>query len=197
MISEATIYKTIKEAGFARLPRRTKLAKRELELPKIKAPVSEKISEETEKIKSISAGILCLLPYIKKYKIDKAIENSSYPETKTLDKLNSILSFVALKASDIRRYSCDDKWCMDRGLGLFAGLNVLPKAAWFTSYSHRVITDMNISFLKSLQNIWSENNLLGDTSNLDFTTIPYWGNDEHLENNWSGKRTKALPSMLA
>ena len=197
VISEATIYKTIKGAGFARLPRRTKQAKRELELPKIKAPASEKISEGTEKIKSTSAGILCLLPYIKKYKIDQAIENSSYPETKTLDKLNSILSFVALKASDMRRYSCDDKWCMDRGLGLFAGLNVLPKAAWFTSYSHRVITDMNINFLKSLQNIWSENNLLGDTSNLDFTTIPYWGNDEHLENNWSGKRTKALPSMLA
>ncbi len=195
--SEATIYKTLNEAGFARLPRRTKQAKKELELPKIKAPTSEKISNVTEKIKSTSAGILSLLPYIKKYKIDKAIENSAYPQTRTLDKLNSILSFVALKASDIRRYSCDDKWCMDRGLGLFAGLNVLPKAAWFTSYSHRVITDMNINFLKSLQNIWSENNLLGDTSNLDFTTIPYWGNDEHLENNWSGKRTKALPSMLA
>jgi len=197
VVSEAIIYKTTKEAGFARLPRRTKLAKRELGLPKIQAPVSKKISGKTEKIKSTSAGILSLLPYIKKYKIDKAIENSSYPETKTLDKLNSILAFVALKASDMRRYSCDDKWCMDRGLGLFAGLNALPKAAWFTSYSHRVTTDININFLKSLQNIWSENNLLGDTSNLDFTTIPYWGNDEHLENNWSGKRTKALPSMLA
>jgi hypothetical protein len=32
---------------------------------------------------------------------------------------------------------------------------------------------------------------------LDFTTIPYWGEGEHLENNWSGKRGKALSSMLA
>jgi hypothetical protein len=39
--------------------------------------------------------------------------------------------------------------------------------------------------------------LLEDTSNLDFTTIPYWGDDSHLENNWSGKRGKALSSMLA
>jgi hypothetical protein len=39
--------------------------------------------------------------------------------------------------------------------------------------------------------------LLEDTSNLDFTTIPYWGDDTHLENNWSGKRGKALGSMLA
>ncbi len=39
--------------------------------------------------------------------------------------------------------------------------------------------------------------LLKGAFNLDFTTIPYWGDDNHLENNWSGKRGKALSSMLA
>ncbi|MGM0418668.1 MAG: hypothetical protein ACQEQS_08100 [Thermodesulfobacteriota bacterium] len=34
------------------------------------------------------------------------------------------------------------------------------------------------------------------TTNLDFTTIPYWGDDNHLENNWSGKRRQSLSSML-
>ena len=82
-------------------------------------------------------------------------------------------------------------------MGLFAGLNVLPKTTWFSSYSDRVTKNMNVNFLKSLHKIWEENNLLGDTSNLDFTTIPYWGEDTHLENNWSGKRNKALSSMLA
>ena len=196
-ISESTIYNIIKDAGFSRLPRRSKLTKNELETPKIKASKSEKLPKRDTGFKSKSAGILSLLPYIKKYKIDQAITQSEYPGTKTIGKLNSILSFVALKASDIKRYSQDDKWCMDRGLGLFAGLNVLPKAAWFTSYSHRVTSNMNINFLKSMQKIWVKDDLLGDTSNLDFTTIPYWGNNEHLENNWSGKRTKALPSMLA
>jgi hypothetical protein len=86
---------------------------------------------------------------------------------------------------------------MDRGMGLFAGLNVLPKAAWFTSYSDRVTPDMNYRFLKELHSIWLNNGLLDDTANLDFTTIPYWGDDSHLENNWSGKRGKALGSMLA
>jgi hypothetical protein len=86
---------------------------------------------------------------------------------------------------------------MDRGLGLFAGLNTLPKTAWFSSYSSRVDSEMNLSFLKDLHQEWCKHGLLSDTSNLDFTTIPYWGNSEHLENNWSGKRGKALPSMLA
>ena len=35
------------------------------------------------------------------------------------------------------------------------------------------------------------------TVNLDFSTIPYWGDDSHLENNWSGTRHKALASILA
>lgn len=196
-ISEKTIYEIIKREGFSRLPRRTKLVKQELLLPKIHADKSHRLSFVPEKFKSTSAGVLCLLPYIKKFGISEAILKSDYPETKTIDKLSSILSFIALKASNARRYSSDDCWCMERGLGLFAGLNVLPKTAWYTSYSHRVTSDMNLKFLKSLHKIWLENDLLGDTSNLDFTTIPYWGEDEHLENNWAGKRGKAMSSLLA
>ncbi len=86
---------------------------------------------------------------------------------------------------------------MDRGLGLFAGLNVLPKTAWFSSYSHRVTRNMNLAFLRSVHHTWLEKNLLGDTANLDVTTIPSWGDDDHLEQNWSGKRRHALSSMLA
>jgi len=197
-ISEKTIYNIIKQEGFSRLPRRVKMVKSTLELPeKLSADKSFSLKFSPENFKSISAGILVLLPYITRYGIYEAIKKSGYPETKTISRISSILSFVALKASNIRRYSSDDRWCMDRGTGLFAGLNVLPNAAWYTSYSHRVTTDMNIRFLKSLHKIWLDNGLLGDTSNLDFTTIPYWGEDEHLENNWSGKRGKALASMLA
>jgi hypothetical protein len=107
------------------------------------------------------------------------------------------MSFVALKLSNIRRYSEDDAWCMDRGLGLFARLNVLPKTAWYTSYSSRVTREMNRSFLKNLHQVYLQHGLLSDTANLDFTTIPYWGESAHLENNWSGTRNKALASMLA
>lgn len=149
-----------------------------------------------ESFKSASAGVLCLLPYIKKYGLSQIIQASGFPETTQINKLSSILAFIALKASNVRHYTADDVWCMDRGLGLFAGLNVLPKAAWFSSYSNRVTREMNLTFLKSLHGNWQSLGLLGDTSNLDFTTIPYWGDNEHLEINWSGKRSKALAGML-
>ena len=56
---------------------------------------------------------------------------------------------------------------------------------------------MNQDFLKSLHRLWNTSGLLSDTANLDFVTIPYWGDDTHLENNWSGTRNKALGSLLA
>lgn len=195
--SEKSIYTILKQEGFSRLPRRLKAVKTRLEPPQIQAAKSEMIDFEDEEFKSASAGIITLLPYIEHYGIRKSIEQSGYPETKTINRLSSILSFIALKASDTGRYTADDLWCMDRGTGLFAALNVLPKAAWFTSYSHRVTSKMNREFLTGLHKIWKEEGLLGDTVNLDFTTVPYWGEGDHLENNWSGKRGKALSSLLA
>lgn len=196
-VSEKSIYNVIRKNGFARLPRRMKESKQNLGPAKLEAPVSKGLGFGPEDFKSGSAGLLCFLPYIHESGIDKLIENSDYPQTNTINLLSSILSFVALKLSNARRYSADNVWCMDRGLGLFAGLNVLPKTAWFTSYSHRVTSEMNRTFLSQLHKLWLSKGLLGDTVNMDFTTIPYWGDGDHLENNWSGKRGKAMESMLA
>jgi len=191
------VYNMLYNEGFARLPRRSAVAKKQLELPSIKAPVAGKLDWEPEKFHSSNTGLFSFLPVIHQYGIHQLIERSDYPSTKGIGKMSSIMCFMALKLSGVKRYSHDDLWCMDRGIGLFAGLNVLPKTAWFSSYSSRVDAQMNLSFLKSLHKLWCDNGLLSDTANLDFTTIPYWGEGKHLENNWSGKRAKALSSMLA
>ncbi len=163
----------------------------------MEAEKSVPLSFVPETFKSSNAGILMFLAFIRHYGIDTVISRSGYPETSVIDRTSSVLCFLALKLANRRRYSSDDTWCLDRGMGLFAGLNVLPKTTWYTSYSDRVTPEMNSNFLKKLHQLWLHHGLLEDTSNLDFTTIPYWGDDSHLENNWSGKRTKALASMLA
>jgi hypothetical protein len=196
-LSEKHIYNIVSAEGFSRLPRRAKLVRQQLDSVQIAAEKSSPLDFSPEVFKSSNAGILMFLGLIRRYKIDTVIDKSDYPGTSVIDKTSSILSFLALKLANRRRYSSDDTWCMDRGMGLFAGLNVLPKTAWYTSYSDRVTSEMNRKFLKQLHKVWGRAGLLGDTSNLDFSTIPYWGDDTHLENNWSGKRGKALSSMLA
>ena len=196
--SERQVYQILRSEGFQRLPRRSQKSKREaFSTVSVKAPIAELISSNDETFNSDSVGILSFIPYLIGYELHEVISSSSYPETATIPKLNSILSFLALKLSNVRRYTADDLWCMDRGLGLFAGLNVLPKTAWFSSYSHRVTKEMNINFLGRLHKVWLEAGLLSDTVNLDFVALPYWGDDTQLENNWSGTRRHALTSILA
>lgn len=197
-LSERHIHNILRAEGFARLPRRTKIDKQSA-LPGgvLEAAKSALLTTESEEFSSQDAGLLLFLPYLKAYGLDKLISGALYPGTKQLPKLNSILAFVALKLLNIRRYTADDLWCMDRGLGLFAGLNVLPKAGWYTSYSSRITGQMNVDFLKAMHTLWHQHGLLSDTANLDFVTVPYWGEETHLENNWSGTRHHALPSILA
>ena len=202
-VSEGFIYNVCDENGFVRLPKRSKMERQELMdtsgyADVLQAPVSGICSfSEPERFTSKGVGVLCFLPLIKAYGIDTAIEESSYPGTRQIPRLNSILAFLALKLSNVKRYGQDDGWCMDRGLGMFAGLNVLPKTTWNSAYSAAIERKDNVAFLKSLNQIFAEHELLSDTANLDFTAIPYWGNGDPFENNWSGKRSKALISIQA
>jgi len=196
--SESYIALVLTQEGFARLPRRERETKMTRELPQqINAPKSLSLSFQNEKFSSHVPGLLCFMPYLLKYDLLNIITQSPYPETTTINKEASLLAFLALKLSNVRRYSVDDLWCMDRGAGLFARLNVLPKTAWFSSYSHRVTRPMNMAFLKALHTVWNTHHLLADTVNLDFTSVPYWGDTTHLEHHWSGKRHQSLASMLA
>ena len=202
-VTEGFIYKVCDENGFARLPKRSRQERQELMgssgyVDLLEAPEAEASRFlELEKFASKGVGVMCFLPFIKEYGIDKAIKGSAYPETSQIGKLNSILAFLALKLSKVERYGQDDGWCMDRGLGMFAGLNVLPKTTWYSTYSSAIERCDNVAFMKSMSKIFAEHGFLSDTANLDFTAIPYWGNDGPFENNWSGKRGKAIISIQA
>jgi hypothetical protein len=54
---------------------------------------------------SQNVSLLCFHVLIEKFGICQLIENTTYPQTKGIDRLSSILSFVALKLSNVRRYA--------------------------------------------------------------------------------------------
>ena len=83
-IAENTIYLILKKDGFARLPKRSKQEKHLLEMVKIKAAKTSVLSFGEENFKTSSGGLLCFLPYIKQYGIDKIISSSPYPRTRPL-----------------------------------------------------------------------------------------------------------------
>ena len=195
--SERRIAKVLQGEGFPRLPRRTRAERCAIAPPLETAPVSVPLAPDgSESFQCESAaGVLCLLPWVRRYGLDRAIEQAGFPGSTALPALQSVLAVLALKLASVSRYSADAAWCMDRGLGLFAGLNVLPKAAWFSSYSHRVIQPMNQRLLAAMARTLSQRGLASETANLDFTTIPHWGDDATLQKHWSGQRGRRLVGL--
>lgn len=198
-ISLDTINRILKKEGFARLPRRTHTEKSHLELPtKIEAPRSSKLILENEEFSTGRSGaILTFLPIIEQLGIVTAIEKAGFPSTKDIPAVSYVLSFLALKLMGNKRLSHDESWALDRVLGLFAGLNVLPKNGSLSSYSYRVTRHCNKKFLLELNRIFNKSESSTCEFNLDFKTIPHWGDEGMLEKNYSTTRGKSVKSVLA
>lgn len=201
VISHDYIYRILDSEGFSRLPKRTRIERKMAAGKMIMAPRSQAIQWASDNGKTFHSerglGVLPFLPLLGQLKVEKWIENAGYPRTTELNRVQSVLSFIALKLSGHDRYSQDDLWAMDRGFGLFSGLNVLPKDSTLSTYSYRTNRGMNHIFLTEMFYKLKEVGLLSGSVNLDFTAIPHWGDASVLENNWSGKRNKALKSVLA
>lgn len=197
-ISHETINELLKEEGFARLPRRKNEDRQCLAVPKtILAPRSIELDYKNEQFSTgRSGGILAFLPLIEELGIIKAIKQSGFPETSSISAESYVLSFLALKLIGNKRLSHDESWTFDRVLGFFAGLNVLPKNSSMSSYSYRISRECNRKFLSALSKIFDTNDGSCDF-NLDFKTIPYWGDEDTLEKNYSTVRGKAVRSVLA
>ena len=108
----------------------------------------------------------------------------------------ALLSLLALKLLRKERLSHIDDYNVDEGLGLFAGLNVLPKKSFVTDYSYRTQRPQQEkllgSWVKKLSPI-----LLPEAKafSLDFHPIPYRGEEAVLENHYIPCRGQACSSI--
>jgi len=193
------IDKVLKANNFPALSRRSQKSRQQITIPEdFKPPETYPLQFPIkDKFDSLNGTIFLFYPILKSINIKNIINNAGYPKTNQINRLNAILSFLALKLINTKRLSHSNDYAFDRGLGLFAGLNVLPKNAWFGSYSCRVNRAMNMRFLTAL-NEQVEKILPGTGDfNLDFTTIPHWGDESVLEKNFSSTRHVRLKSVLA
>lgn len=198
-LSLETIDNILKDEGFAPLPRRTRKERNSIMIPeKIEAPICQQLEIKDEEFCSErGGGILVFLPLIEKLGLIRAIRKSKFPQTSVINDVSSLMSFIALKLLGNERLSHDEIWNLDRAIGLFAGLNVLPKNATLSSYSYRVLRSQNRLLLTELSHIFKDEEVEKGEFNLDFKAIPHWGDASVLEKNWAGSRSRALKSLLA
>jgi len=197
-----TINRVLDDAGFPKLQRRTKeeigLTKKNTLIPK----TATKLDIETldkYRFECQVGGIFYFIPYILQTGLFELINDSSFPETSKLSKTNSIFSILALKLIGHERLSKISSYNHDAGFGFFAGLNVPPKTTATSTYSFLVdketIQNFCKKFVSQMVLIYPEY-YQGETINLDFHSIPHYGEKSQMDTNWVGAKHQRLKSDL-
>ena len=199
-ISDKTINDILKAEGFARLFRRTGVERR-IALQQGKNPAEVADISMFSKHKQISTkygGVFLFIPMILELDLHTLMQSGGFYGSKIIPAINYLLSFLALKLIGKERLFHVNDLNFDYGLGSFAGLNVLPKVAALTQYSyqnpHTLVRQFLIRWNKMLI---SQGYIKGNFINLDFHSIPHWGEDIPLDNHWIPTRGKSMKSVLS
>ena len=200
-LSRTAVWEILSEAGLSRMPKPAAAPKSEPAPERLGAPKVRVLQDEdwpvTGSVQTEHAGLFLLLPDLIALDLPGLIEAAGWPSTSQLPAVHSLLSLLALKLSGRRRRSHVQSVVHDPALGLFAGLNVLPKTWHLTTYSYRTERSQQLQFFQALQPRLRDAGLLGDQGlNLDFHTIMSYGEDTILDKHYVPRRSQRTRSVL-
>jgi transposase len=200
-ISVRTVERVLREEGFPKLPRRSRL-KIAMTVKGTNVPDKSTRTDignyDGQNLLSDYAGVFLFAPFLAQFDWDAVVGHAGLPGSKIIPAKNYLLSFIALKLLGTERFSHVGSYAFDSALGLFAGLNVLPKCTALSTYSYSLdevhVLRLQEAFVKQAQRLRLYD---GKVVNLDFHTIPHYGDKSVLEKNWAGARGKALKGVLS
>ena len=199
-IGTSSIDRILSQEGFPKLARRTQL---KIGITKDNTIVPEAARRlETSELSGWDCecavgGIFLFAPLIEHYHLPAIIDKLKLPGTDHIAAVNYVLSMLALKLVGKERLSQITDFNFDQGLGLFAGLNVLPKCTAVSTYSYRMSQKHVRRFMEEF--VVRQNALRtygSGTINLDFHTVQHYGDESQLEEHWSGARSKSVKGVL-
>jgi len=198
-ISVRTVERVLAEEGFTKLPRRTKL-KIGLTVKGAEVPVKAEaisVGEMRASFDCEGAGVFLFAPFAEKLHIHDIVADAGLPGTKTVPALSYLLSFLALKLLGTERYAHAGDHAFDAGLGLICGLTALPKTTALSTYSYSLDEVHLVRLQKAFVKQAMKAGLYGEhVINLDFHTVPHWGDESVLEEHWVGTRGKRMKGAL-
>ena len=148
------------------------------------------------RLKARGAGLFLFLPLLARLGFDELVRDAGYAGSQMVPADAALLSLLTLKLLDKERRSHIDDFNFEAALGLFAGLNILPKKSFATDYSYRAGPDQQqrllAGWVKQLASL-----LLPEANafSLDFHPIPYRGDEAVLENHYIPGRGTAHASV--
>ncbi|MBI5282978.1 MAG: hypothetical protein HY858_14935, partial [Candidatus Solibacter usitatus] len=183
--------------GFARLPRR--LDEERLAGPPTIEAVADvrQFSLAARSFSSPCGGLFLFLPDLVRLEVDKLATSVQLPGSKMIPAPHALRSALALKLWSIERKSHVMPLAADEGLALFSGLNATPKRSYLSEYSSRLSHAKIMKLIASWHDHVAGDNLFDAQSfNLDFHSVPYYGEHPVVQRHYVSSRSRRQLSIL-
>ena len=198
-LTPAAIAVILKAQGFARLPRR-----RDEERPGTPRPAVGDVADVRQldltprTFRTAFGGLFLFLPDLIACGLDEILRHAAFPGSAMVPAGCAMRSLLALKLFGNARHSHVMSHVLDEGLGLFAGLNLIPKRSFLTEYSCRIRPACHAQLMAGWLDAVRRHGLKhGDSFDLDFHTIPFHGQDALMEKHYVSKRSRRQKGVLA
>lgn len=201
-LSPTAVGEVLKEEGFAPLPRR-----REEERPPNPRVSVEPVADVTtfslapRQFTTHCGGLFLFLPDLLTLGLEQLARAAHLPGSKMIPAPHALRACLALKLWSIERKSHVMALVADAGLALFPGLNAFPKKSYLSEYSSRIaptqITQLLAAWHDQVQGEGDRDPLFVDSSfNLDFHSVPFYGEDPLVQSHYVSARSRSQPSIL-
>jgi transposase len=197
-LSPTGVREVLKAEGFAPLPRRLDEERPVRPRPFIEAVADVRtFSLAPREFTTRCGGLFLFLPDLVHLDLDRLATAGRLPGSRMIPAAHALRASLALKLWSIERKHHVMGWVTDEGLALFAGLNVTPKKSYLSEYAsridHRTLTQM----LGAWHDVVAGDRLFtSDSFNLDFHSVPYYGEHPVLERHYVSARSRRQPSVL-
>jgi hypothetical protein len=142
------------------------------------------------------AGIFLFLPLLARLHFGDVVRQAGYPGSRMIPAPAALPSLLSLKLLDKERRSHIDDFNGDEALGLFAGLNVLPKKSFLTDCSYRTARPQQQALLTGWVGALAPLLLpQAKALSLDFHPIPYRGDPTGLDRHYIPRQGQAAPRV--
>ena len=197
-LSPASIWKILRDEGFSRLPRRKDEERPEQPRPdKAEYADIRQLSLTPRVIETRFGGVFLLMRILADMKIHHIPKALNWYGSKMIPIENAFLSSLMLKLIGRQRKSHVMDLVFDKGAALAVGLNVLPKTAYISEYSERITHQDNIQFLhRWLRELRKASVISGESFNLDFQSLPYFGEEDVVEKHYVSMRSRRQKAIL-
>ncbi len=197
-LSPTAVREVLKVEGFAPLPRRADEERPDRPRATVEAVADvRRFAPVQQDFQTRCGGLFLFVPYLVRLSLEKLATSARLRGTKMIPAAHALRASLALKLWSIERKSHVMALVADQGLALFAGLNAFPKKSYLSEYSSHITHTQNTALLAAYQHQIAGDALLpGRSFNLDFHSVPYYGEHPVIERHYVSMRSRRQSSIL-